>query len=429
MSLDINPAEEFLASPETAEPSGLSDRTLWVMATACGTAAANIYYNQPLLGNFAKYFHATDAQAGMVATAAQVGYGVGIFFFVPLGDLMERRRLVLMLTAVCGLLLVGTASATSLLALVIFQLLVGITAMGSQVLIPLAVDLSPAEKRGHTVGILMGGLLMGILLARTVSGFLGDWVGWRATYFMSAGVMGIMWFVLRASLPHRAPTLRLSYARLMHSMWDLLIAQPKLWTASAVSALTFASFAGFWTTLSFLMKVKFDRGAKEAGMFGIIGVAGALAAPIAGKLSDKRGPGFTVFNAILASMIAFVLMGFWVSITSLIIGVLLMDMGVQSVQVAEQAAVMALVPDARSRMNTMYMVARFMGGAGGSALCALMWSKYRWTGVCAASVGMLVVAMGVHAAGTLGNPKPETRNPKEIRNPKSENDLGTNGHE
>jgi predicted MFS family arabinose efflux permease len=409
MSLDITPAEAFLASPETAEPIGLSDRTLWVMATACGTAAANIYYNQPLLGNFANYFHATDAQAGMVATAAQVGYGVGIFFFVPLGDLMERRRLVLLLTAACALVLMFTAAASSLTALVFFQLLVGITAMGAQVLIPLAVDLSAAERRGHTVGILMGGLLMGILLARTVSGFLGDLVGWRATYMMSAGVMGIMWFVLRASLPHRAPSLRMSYARLMHSMWDLLITQPKLWTASAVSALTFASFAGFWTTLSFLMKVKFDRGAKEAGMFGIIGVAGALAAPIAGKLSDKRGPGFTVFAAVLSSIAAFALMGLRVSIPSLIFGVLLMDMGVQSVQVAEQATVMSLVPDARSRMNTMYMVARFMGGAGGSALCALMWSKYRWTGVCSANVVLLAVAMGVHAAGTIRKSNDEIR--------------------
>jgi predicted MFS family arabinose efflux permease len=409
MSLDITPAEAFLASPSTAEPIGLSDKTLWVMAAACGTAAANIYYNQPLLGSFAKYFHTTDAQAGMVATAAQVGYGVGIFFFVPLGDLMERRRLVLLLTASCGLLLIFTASASTLTALVIFQLLVGIAAMGAQVLIPLAVDLSPAEKRGHTVGILMGGLLMGILLARTVSGFLSDLLGWRATYLVSAGVMGIMWFVLRASLPHRAPSLRMSYARLMHSMWDLLIAQPKLWVASAVSALTFASFTGFWTTLSFLMKVKFDRGAKEAGMFGIVGVAGALAAPIAGKLSDRRGPGFTVFVAVLASIAAFVLMGFWVSIPSLIIGVLLMDMGVQSVQVAEQATVMALVPDARSRMNTMYMVARFMGGAGGSALCALMWSKWGWTGVCWANVGLLVGAMAVHAAGTRKNSNDEIR--------------------
>jgi predicted MFS family arabinose efflux permease len=288
--------------------------------------------------------------------------------------------------------------------------------MGAQVLIPLAIDLSPVEKRGHTVGILMAGLLMGILLARTVSGFLGDLLGWRATYLMSAGVMAVMWFVLRSSLPHRAPSLKMSYPRLMHSMLDLLVTQPKLWVASAVSALTFASFSGFWTTLSFLMKVKFDRGAKEAGMFGIIGVAGALAAPIAGKLSDKRGPGFTVFIAVLISILAFALMGFWVSVTSLIIGVLLMDMGVQSVQVAEQATVMALVPDARSRMNTMYMVARFMGGAGGSAICAFMWTKYRWTGVCAANAGMLVAAMAVHGASTLGDPN--AQGSKSQSNPK-----------
>ena len=213
---------------------------------------------------------------GWSPTAAQVGYGVGIFFFVPLGDLMERRRLVLMLTAVCGVLLIFTAVAPSLSALVFFQLLVGISAVGAQILIPLAIDLSPAEKRGHTVGILMAGLLVGILLARTVSGFLGDIAGWQATYLMSAGVMVVMWFVLRASLPHRAPSLRMSYGRLMHSMLDLLLTQPKLWVASIVSGLTFAAFTGFWTTLSFLMQVRFHRGASEAGMFGIVGIAGAL---------------------------------------------------------------------------------------------------------------------------------------------------------
>lgn len=403
MSLDITPAEAFLVSPDAEEAIGVSEKTLWIMAASCGTAAANIYYNQPLLGYFAKYFHSTHAQAGMVATAAQVGYGVGIFFFVPLGDLMERRKLVLLLTAVCGVLLIATACSPTLSFLIALQFLVGVAAMGAQVLIPLAIDLTPAERRGHTVGVLMAGLLVGILLARTVSGFLGDLFGWRTTYFMAAGVMAVMWFVLRASLPHRAPSLRMSYGRLMHSMLDLLITQPKLWVASIVSGLSFAAFMGFWTTLSFLMETKFHRGASEAGEFGIVGVAGALAAPLAGKLSDKRGPGFTVTMAILSSILAFVLMGVWVTIAGLIIGVLLMDLGVQSVQVAEQAAVMALVPDARSRMNTMYMVARFMGAAAGSAACSLAWSKYQWTGVCLVNMFMLLIALAVHLLGVFGD--------------------------
>jgi predicted MFS family arabinose efflux permease len=399
MSLDISPSEALLVSPDLAEPVGLPDRTLWIMAAACGTSAANIYYNQPLLGDIAKYFNSTAVHAGMVATAAAVGYGVGIFFFVPLGDLMERRRLVLALVAVCCVLLIATALSPVLWGLILFQLLVGITAVSAQVLIPLGIDLTPADRRGHTVGVLMAGLLVGILLARTVSGFLGDAFGWRSTYVMAAGVMLAMFFVLHRSLPHRAPSLAMSYGRLMHSMLDLLGTQPQLWISAAISGLTFATFTGFWTALSFLMQEHFHRGASEAGLFGIIGVGGAMAAPIAGKLTDKRGPGFTGTVAILSSMIAFVIMGWWVTIPGLILGVLLMDLGVQSTQVSQQATVMALVPSARSRLNTLYMVGRFMGGAAGSAICAFSWSKYRWTGVSLVNVTFLVLAMIVHLVG------------------------------
>jgi predicted MFS family arabinose efflux permease len=396
MSLDISPSESLLVSPDGGGPVGLPDRTLWIMAVACGTAAANIYYNQPLLGDFARYFNATDYHAGMVATAAQVGYGVGIFFFVPLGDLMERRQLVLMLFGVCCVMLVGAALSPTLSALILMQLMVGITAVGAQVLIPLGIDLSPPHKRGHTVGVLMAGLLVGILLARTVSGFVGDKVGWRTTYAMAAGVMLVMAIVLWASLPHRAPSLRMSYGKLMHSMLDLLATQRQLWIASLVSGLSFGCFTAFWTTLSFLMADRFHRGASEAGMFGIIGIAGAMAAPVAGKISDRWGPGVTIITAIAISIIAFVLVGMWVTIAMLILGVLLVDLGVQSIQVSEQASVMALVPEARSRINTLYMVARFMGGAGGSAIGAAAWSRYGWTGVCAASILALLLAMVVH---------------------------------
>ncbi len=361
-----------------------------------GTAAANIFYNQPLLGDFAAYFHATTSQAGLVATAAQVGYGIGIFFFVPLGDLMERRKLVLLLTAACCMLLIGLASAPTLWFLIVLQFLVGVAAVASQVLIPLAIDLSPPAKRGHTIGILMAGLLVGVLLARTVAGFIGDAFGWRAMFFAASAIMLVMWFVLRSSLPHRSPSLKMSYPRLMHSMIELLSTQPQLWVASCVSGLSFGAFSAFWTTLSFLMEEHFHRGASEAGLFGIVGIVGALGAPLAGKLSDRRGPRFTITVAGLCAASAFVLMGWWVTIPVLVVGVLLMDLGVQSLQVAEQATVMSLVPEARSRINTLYMVARFLTGAAGSAIGAVAWTHYRWPGVSIVSLGMMFLAMTVH---------------------------------
>ena len=374
------------------------------MSAACGVTVSNIYANQPLLNLFAGSFAASAAAAAAVATAAQVGYGTGILFLVPLGDLVERRRLVLVLTWACAALLVGMAVAPTLAVLVGLQLLVGAAAVSSQILIPLGIDLSPPDRRGDTVGTLMAGLLVGILLARTASGFLGDAVGWRATYALIAVAMFALGFVLRAYLPHRRPTLTMPYRRLMRSLLDLLRDHPPLWTASVVSGLSFAGFTAFWTTLSFLMHDHFNRGAGDTGNFGIVGVAGALAAPLAGRLSDRRGPAVTVMIALVASAAAFAAMAWHVSIASLVVGVLLMDLGVQSIQVAEQSLVMALDPAARSRINTVYMVVRFMGGAGGSVLGAAAWARYGWPGVCLTCIAMVGMAIAVHAFG----PRPMT---------------------
>ena len=416
------PAPAQMAAPPTpvvvddaaVDEPALPPRTLWVMSAACGAAVATVYYNQPLLGDLAKHFAATEAQAGLVATAAQVGYGLGLLFFVPLGDLVERRRLVLALAWTCTALLAAMAVAPSLPLLALSQLLVGATAVSAQILIPLAIDLSRPQDRGRTVGRLMAGLLCGILLARTVAGLVADgvdhwaagghdWVpGWRAVFAMGVVVMAVTAAVLQATLPHRPPTLRLSYGRLLHSLLGLLRDHPPLWTASAISGLSFAGFTAFWTALSFLMRDRFGGGASEAGLFGVVGIIGALAAPLAGRLSDRRGPAFTAGLALLASVAAFALMWGWTTIPGLVVGVLLMDLGVQSIQVAEQSLVMALDPSARSRLNTVYMVARFVGGAGGSAAGAAAWTVARWPGVCALSIAFLVVAGVVHRFGPHG---------------------------
>jgi predicted MFS family arabinose efflux permease len=383
----------------------LPEKTLWLMAAACGASAANIYYNQPLLGDFAAFFKATPTEASWVAVAAQTGYGLGLLFFLPLADLLERRRLVLMLISACVVLLLGTAMAPTLPILVLLQLLVGTTAMSAQILIPLAVEMTAPEKRGHTVGILMGGLLGGILLARTLSGFVGDHFGWRVMFLLAAGLMLIMALLLRAGLPHRPPSLQMRYGTLMLSLWQLLKTQPKLWAPSLVSALSFGSFTAFWTTLSFLMIDRFHQGATEAGLFGVVGLIGALGAPLAGKLADRKGVVFTVTLALLFSFFAFGLMSLWVTIPMLICGVLLMDLGVQSVQVAEQAKVIALLPEARSRINSLYMVMRFIGGAGGSLIGGAAWSAYRWPGVSISALILTALALLLHLAGTVWEAK------------------------
>ncbi len=293
----------------TEAPASLSPKLLWLMAIACGVSVANAYYNQPLLGTLAVYFHAPPWQAGLVATAAQVGYGAGIFFFLPLGDLMERRGLIVALVYVCAVCLVAMAAAPSLPILIAAQGLVGLSSISPQILIPLGSEMVLPEQRGKLIGTLMSGLLCGVLLARTVAGFVADHFGWRVLYAVAAVLMLGLGVCLRTSLPHRPAALRMPYAQLMRSMLDLLRTQPVLRRASLVSALSFAVFTAFWATLSFLLMERFHQGASEAGLFGIVGLVGAAGAPWAGRLSDRKGPGFTIALALALTALAFVVMG------------------------------------------------------------------------------------------------------------------------
>ena len=372
---------------------------LWLMATACAVCVASGYYNQPLLGDFAATFHVPPWQAALVATAAQVGYGCGLLFFLPLGDLVERRRLVVVLVAACAASLVLTAAAPNLPVLILGNLLVGLTAISAQILIPLGADMVPAAERGRLVGTLMAGLLCGILLARVFAGLVADHFGWRAVFGTGAVLMAVLGAALHFNLPRHRADISLAYWPLMRTLLGLWAGQPVLRSASVVSALSFASFIAFWTSLSFLMADHFGLGASAAGMFGLVGVIGAAAAPLAGRMTDRRGFGFTVAVALAITAASFVLMSAWVTLVGLVVGVLLMDLGVQSVQVAAQAKVISLVPEARSRLNTVYMVSRFTGGAAGSALGAIAWSWGKWTGVGAFCLLANGAALLVHYLG------------------------------
>jgi predicted MFS family arabinose efflux permease len=328
--------------------------------------------------------------------ASQIGYGLGLLFFLPLGDVIERRKIVLFLIHLCAALLALTAAAPTLSLLILGNLLIGATSMGAQILIPLAVELSPPEQRGQTVGVMMTGLLGGILLARTLAGVIGDYFGWRAMFVLAAVMMVALALLLRGRLPHRPPTIQMRYRTLMLSLWEVWKSQPRLWRPSIIGALSFGSFTAFWTSLSFLMAEQFHRGATETGLFGIVGLVGALAAPYSGKLADKRGAAFTVMLALTVILAAFGVMWLWVTIPALILGVVLMDVGVQTVQVAEHGNVLSLVPEARSRINTLYMGTRFIGGAAGSLVGALAWSRGGWPAVCVAALGMNALALAIH---------------------------------
>ncbi len=372
----------------------LSRALLWSMTVASAVAVANLYYNQPMLADMMRTFHVSPHEIGLVATFTQVGYALGMPVFIPLGDFVERRRLVVLLFLAVAAALVGTAEAHSLLWLVLASFIVGLTTVIAQIMIPLATELAPAEEQGRTIGMILSGILMGILLARTLSGVVAQHFGWRAMYWIAAVLALLFAVILRVQLPRVRPRSHIGYRELLHSIWVLTRATPKLQQVSLVAAMFFAAFSAFWTTLVFLLETPpYHFGSQAAGLFGIVGAAGVFVAPFAGRLSDQRSPRFVVAYAICIVLAAYAI--FWTlgfHLWGLIIGVILLDAGVQGAQVANQSRVLGLRPEARNRVNTVYMISYFSGGSIGSLLGSWAWSRWQWHGVCACALMFMVIA-------------------------------------
>ncbi len=364
------------------------------MSVACAVSVANIYYNQPLLPQMAASLQVSGHAIGYLPGFTQAGVAAGMFLFVPLGDMFPRRRLIILLSLAIALAVLLTALAPSLQWLYFAGFLTGITTIVPHLVLPFAAKLAPDRRRGQIVGTVLGGLLTGILLARVVSGFAGDWFGWRAVYFGAAVLMVILAALVRVNLPEDLPDRRIRYSEMLRSILDLVRTQPVLREASLEGAMLFGAFSAFWSTLVFhLAGAPYHYGGKVAGLFGLVGAAGAAFAPRAGHLSDRKGAGFTVSVSIsvsIASYLVFAAGGdhLW----GLIAGVILMDLGVQAGHVANQTRIYGLVPEARSRLNTVYMVSYFVGGAIGSALGAYGWQQAGWLGVCAAGIVQLLLA-------------------------------------
>ncbi len=368
--------------------------TVWVMAITAGIAVANIYYNQPLLADMSRSFHASTQHIGFIPTLTQVGYAVGMLLFVPLGDLVERRRLIATMLAATVCALVAAAVSPNIFCLAVASLAIGITTIVPQLILPFAAYLAKPQERGRVVGTVMSGLFIGILLARTVSGYVGASLGWRAMYWIAAGLITVLTGLVLGLLPKSQPSLKLSYWKLMQSLLELIRSQPVLREASVIGAMSFGAFSAFWSTLVFLLeKPPYYYGSEVAGLFGLVGVVGAAAAPVVGKLADKRSPRLAVGIALTISTTAFLV--FWLfghQLWGLIVGVILLDLGAQSILVSNQARIYSLLPGSQSRLNTVYMVSYFAGGALGSMLGAYSWSCLQWKGVCLVGLSMLVVA-------------------------------------
>lgn len=376
----------------------LTPVVLWMMTVATGLVVANIYYNQPLLGDMAHTFNISSGKAGQISMFTQLGYAAGLLFIIPLADMLKRKRLIMIDFAFVIAALLATALAPDITVLLAASFCVGVTSVIPQILVPMAAHLADPGERGRKIGFVMSGLLIGILLSRTVSGYLGAHLGWRAMYFIAAGLMAALWLLTWLTLPEVEPDYQGAYGNLMASLLHLIRTEPKLRLAAARGALCFACFSAFWATLVFLLREpQFNMGSAEAGAFGLAGAFGALAASAVGRLSDKVDSRRLIIYTLLLIVLSFIIFIFaGRSIILLVAGIIVLDMGVQATHIANQAVIFSLNPEARNRLNTVYMVSYFTGGSLGTLLAAQLWNKYQWNGVCVIGIVLSVAALFIH---------------------------------
>ena len=364
--------------------AGLSRALVLLLAAATGASAANLYYAQPLLHTLGRVFSVSTATSGLIVTVAQIGYVLGLAFVVPLGDLLERRRLITVTMLLTAAAMVACGLAPSFGVFAAAMLVAGLSSVSAQVIVPMSSSLAREHERGTVVGTVMSGLLVGILLARTFSGIIAGAFGWRVVFFAAAGLMVVLAAVLRRALGRVPPTSDLGYGGVLRSVLGLIGSEPVLRQRMVLGALGFGCFSVLWTSLAFeLSAAPFHYGNAVIGLFGLAGVAGAGAATVVGRLAD-RGHGALVATLTTGLMtLSFGIL--WVgrhSAIGLIAGIIVLDLGVQGIQIANQSAIYALHPDARSRLTTAYMVSYFAGGAILSAITASLYAADGWGGVC-----------------------------------------------
>ena len=375
---------------------GLSRRLMLVFAIACGLVAANIYYAQPMLETIARQFHATSAAVGQVVTLTQLGFAAGLLVLVPLGDLLDRRRLIAVTLLVATASLIALALAPTLAVLLVAGLVVGLTSVVAQILVPFAATLANNASRGRVVGFVMSGLLLGILLSRTIAGLISQVAGWRAVYGGAAALTAALIVVLWRELPEVArPAQGTSYARLLRSVFAIAREEPLLRRRATYGALSFASFSALWTSIAFLLaRPPYSYSQAVIGLFGLVGVAGALAASVAGHWADRGLARRTTGGFIGTALLGWGLIALGgASVIALIAGILLLDLGAQGIHITNQSEIYRLRPDARSRLTAVYMTTYFLGGALGSATSATIYAVAGWSGV--AALGAVFVGLAL----------------------------------
>ncbi|MEG7461358.1 MFS transporter [Enterobacter hormaechei] len=379
----------------TKTTQGLSPALILLMSVATGLAVASNYYAQPLLDTIARAFDLSASSAGFIVTAAQLGYAAGLLFLVPLGDMFERRMLIVSMTLLAAGGMLITASSQSLTMMIIGTALTGLFSVVAQILVPLAATLASPEKRGKVVGTIMSGLLLGILLARTVAGLLASLGGWRTVYWVASVLMLIMALALWRGLPKVKQENHLNYPQLLASVFSLFTRDKLLRTRAILGCLTFANFSILWTSMAFLLAAPpFNYSEGVIGLFGLAGAAGALGARPAGGLADKGKSHMTTSAGLVLLLLSWAAIWYGhVSVLALIVGILVLDLTVQGVHITNQTVIYRMKPDARNRLTAGYMTSYFIGGAAGSLISASAWQHAGWTGVC--TIGAIVAAINL----------------------------------
>lgn len=372
----------------TKTTQGLSPALILLMSVATGLAVASNYYAQPLLDTIARAFNLSASSAGFIVTAAQLGYAAGLLFLVPLGDMFERRMLIVSMTLLAAGGMLITASSQSLTMMIIGTALTGLFSVVAQILVPLAATLASPEKRGKVVGTIMSGLLLGILLARTVAGLLASLGGWRTVYWVASVLMVVMALALWRGLPKVKQENHLNYPQLLASVFSLFTQDKLLRTRALLGCFTFANFSILWTSMAFLLAAPpFNYSEGVIGLFG---------------LADKGKSHLTTSAGLVLLLLSWAAIWYGhVSVLALIVGILVLDLTVQGVHITNQTVIYRVKPEARNRLTAGYMTSYFIGGAAGSLISASAWQHAGWSGVCAigaivATINLLVWWRGYH---------------------------------
>lgn len=377
--------------------SNLSNSVLYLMSISAGLIVANLYYNQPLLHLISLTFNVSEAAVSNVALSTQLGYAFGLLLIIPLGDKLSNHKILQFDFVVMIISLIAAALSQTLFALILSSFFIGFTSATPQLFVPMAAQLTDEKGRGRAIGIVMSGLLIGILGSRIISGFIGEEFGWRVMYYGAAILMAILFVILKWKLPNLKPNYSGSYSKLMKSIWFYFKTEPSLRLAALRGALGFAGLSAFWTTLVFLMEDSFGYGSTITGAFGIFGIVGALGATVVGKVNDKYSKNKIILLSAILLIVSWVIFLFAAhSIIGLIIGVVIVDLGLQGLHITNQNIIFAKNPEARNRVNTIYMVGFFIGGALGTSLGAYAWQNYDWMGVSVLGLVLSVAIAVVH---------------------------------